>query len=562
MNTRNICYIILTFAGLCHATGNEPLTLRRSVDRVPSLDPIHAESVGAARAVGLVYETLLEYDYAARPYALRGCVAASLPEVSEDGRVLTFRLRDDVFFGPDRCFGDENATRKLTAHDVAYSFKRLADAKLSSPGYWTIEKSVAGAAAFRNASREENATDYSREISGIRVLDDRTLQIELVEPSSEFLWKLAMSYTAIVPREAVEMYGRDFASVEVGSGAYRLKSWTRNYRMTFERRPGRDIARDATPALPGYDGTGEPIHTIEYLVIDDPSTRWLAFLGNMLDLNGEISRDNWDAVIDADGALSADLATRGICLETKPSLDTYYIAFNMDDPVVGANKKLRQAMSCAFDSAQWVSINRGRILAADGPVPPGIDGRDDTPFAYAFDLDKAKKLVAEAGYPSGTDPGTGRRLTLTLDLGRTDQETRESAELFASFMDSIGIVVNLQYNNWPSFLRKVGRREAQLFMVGWIADYPDILNFLQLFVSRNASPGPNRCNYNNPEYDALYDIAAQSGSALKMQRMIREDVPWIFMHHRRDNMLLHPNIKNHKMHDFPYGMEKHWRMVK
>ncbi len=545
--------------------------LCRTIDRVSSLDPIQSETVGAARCVSLVYETLLEYDYLARPYQLRGCVAESLPTISNEGKTLTFRLRRGIQFGPDPCLGVDPATgaprtRDLVASDFVYSMKRLADAKLSSPGYWTIENKIVGVEAFREASKLEAPTDYSKEISGLRAIDDQTVQIELTASSLDFLWVLAMSFTAIVPHEAVERYGRDFESVEVGSGAYRIIKWRRNYRFEYERRPGRDIARDATPILSGAEGA-KPIDRIIYLIIDDASTRWLLFLDGALDVAGDITRDNWDAVINKDGTLTDEMKSRRIRLESKPSLDTYYVGFNLDDPIVGGNRKLRQAMSCAFNSMQWEKLNEGRVVSANGPLPPGVEGKLETPFAYSFDLEKANVLLAEAGYPGGIDPATGRRLTLTLDVGRTDQEVRENAELISAFMDRIGIVVALQYNNWPSFLRKVSRREAQMFLIGWMSDYPSALNFMQLFVGRNASPGPNRSNYANPVYDALYDEAEQATDLgkrmqciIEMQEMVREDCPWIFLYHRRDNLLLNPSVRNLVMHDYPYGVEKHWRM--
>ncbi len=547
-------------------------TLYRTIDRTSSFDPIKTEAVGDMRCVSLVYETLLEYEYDTRPYKLRGCVAASLPEISEDGTVLTFKLRDDVFFGPDPCLGTDPATglplkRKLVADDVVYSYKRLADAKLTSSGYWTIENRIKGADEFRKASLSDKPTDYSLEVPGIKALDSQTVQITLEEPSPDFLWVLAMPYTAVVPREAVEKYGVNFDSHEVGSGPYRLVKWRRGYMIEFERRPGRDISRDATPVLPDCENA-VPIERLIYLVMEDASTRWLTFLDGALDVAGDISRDNWDVVIGADGKLTEEMVKRDIRLFTQPSLDTYYIGFNLDDPVVGSNKKLRQAMSCAFDTGQWIELNNNRVVGADGPVPPGIEGKLETPHQYAFNLEKAVELMVEAGYPEGIDPSTGRRLTLTLDLGRTDQEIRELAELFSAFMDRIGIVVNLQYNNWPSYLRKVGRRESQIFLIGWMADYPSALNFMQLFVGRNSSPGPNRANYTNSEYDELFDkadIELDDAKRLalirRMQEIVREDLPWIFMHHRKTNLLLNPRVRNMMIHDFPYGAEKHWRVL-
>ena len=547
-------------------------TLRRTVDRMPSFDPVQSESVGAMRCVTLVYETLLEYDYLARPYQLHGCLAEGLPDVSSDGRTLTFRLRRGIFFGPDRSLGADPATggpgtREVVAADVVHSLKRLADAKLGSPGYWTIEGKIEGVEAFYEASKATSPTDYSREIAGLRALDERTVEMRLAAPAPDFLWVLAMPYTAIVPREAVEHYGTDFESVEVGTGPYRLVTWRRNYRYAFERRPGRDIARDATPLLPDARDA-VPIERIVYLVMEDPSTRWLSFLSGGLDVAGDISRDNWDAVIGPDGELTEEMKRREIRLLSKASLDTYYIGFNLDDPMLGGNLKLRQALSCAADSRQLETLNAGRVVGATGPVPPGIAGRLESPSPYAHDLVKAKALLAEAGFPDGIDPATGRRLTLVLDLGRTDQEIRETAELFASFMDRIGVVVKLQYNNWPSFLKKIARREAQMFLIGWMADYPSALNFMQLFVARNASPGPNRSNYANADYDALYDQAdttlddeARLAMIGQMQTRIREACPWIFLYHRKANLLLLPHVRNVVLHDFPYGAEKHWRMT-
>ena len=132
----------------------------------------------------------------------------------------------------------------------------------------------------------------------------------------------------------------------------------------------------------------------------------------------------------------------------------------------------------------------------------------------------------------------------------------------------IGIVLEPSYNNWPAFLRKVGHREAQLFRVGWFADYPDAENFLQLFHGPNASPGPNRSNYTNPVFDELYREAVRESDPARrldlyrrMQEIIREDCPWIFLHHRCETALVHDRLRNFRMHDFPYGMEKHYRLL-
>ena len=558
-------------ASAAHGAGKSGAVLRRNIERVPSLDPVQAQSVGACRAVALVYETLLEYDYLARPYRLRGLLAEALPEISEDGLEWTFRLRGGAMFGPDACFGTDAdgapLSRELTARDVVYSFKRVADAKVGSGSWWILKGRIEGLDEFHAATVDAEA-DYDAPVAGLEAVDERTFRIRLTRPCAQFLWCLAMPPTAVVPREAVERYGlEEFGQREVGTGPFRLVSWRRNYRMRFERRPGRDGSRDGAPDL-GDAAGAVPVERIEWLVMDDASTRWMAFLSGGLDMEGSIPRDNLDSVLGPDGSLRPELAARGIRLVRQSGMDTFYIGLNMEDPVLGPNRKLRQALNAAFDFGAWSELNPGKGTPSTGPVPPNVAGRLEEPFKYAFDLGKAKALLAEAGYPGGIDPSTGRRLQLTLELGQTDQETRESAELTAAFFDKLGIVLAPSFNNWPAFLQKVRNKEAQMFQIGWIADYPDAENFLQLFYGPNASPSCNRVNYANPAFDALYDAAVRTlddetrfGLYRDMQAIIREDCPWVFLYHRRETLLLHDRIRNFQPHDFPYGMEKHYRVL-
>ncbi len=559
------------WAGICclpavSGAAETEAVFRRSDLSVSSLDPVQAASMAAGRPVLLVYETLLQYDYAARPYRLIPYVAAEMPALSEDGRTLTVTLRDDVWFGPDACFQTPDGRRKLVAADVVFSWKRLADAKLTSSGFWIFDGLIEGFHAFYEASRDVTTpTDYTREIAGLQAVDDRTLVIRLTRPAPDFLWRLAMTFSAIVPHEAVACYGERFGQHEAGSGPFRLASWRRGHRMRLERRPGRDPARDHTPVLDPFEGT-TPFQAVEYWVMQDASTQWLSFLRGTFDLATEISRDNWDAVLDERGGLRPELASQGIRMEAQPALESYFLGFNMDDPVVGTNFLLRRALSCAFHAADWVALNRGRIAPSDGPIPPGIANRIETPQPYSYDLDRARALLAEAGYPEGIDPQTGRRLRLTLMLGKADQQTREGAELMASFFARIGIDLALDMRTFPHFLQSLAKREEQLFQLGWVADYPDPLNFLQLFYSRNASPGPNRTNYANPRFDALYEEANTTRSeerrralCLEMQDIVRNDLPWVFLYYKREIVLLRPRLRNFRLHDFPLGMEKHWR---
>ncbi len=557
-----LCAVALGTVGAA-AAPPPPAVFRRSMDRVASLDPAEAASVYAGRAVGLVYETLVEYDYAARPYRLVPGLAETLPEITEGGRCLTFRLVTNAWFTADACFGGDASgrplRRRVVAGDVVFSLKRLADAKLASSGAWLVKDQIAGMRAFAERSAGAEPTDYALPVEGLDAPDSRTVRIRLVRPSPEFIWTLAMPYAAVVPREAVARYGADFGGRAVGSAAYRLDSWRRNYEMVFAR----------VPEWRGWGAAaGRPFDRICYRVMDDVSTQWLAFLAGEFDFLGEIARDNWDAVIEPQGGLTPGLADSGVRLYSMETLEVAYVAFNFEDPVVGPNAALRRALNCAFDGTRWEAFYNHRVVRADGPVPPQVAGYLDEPFAWSFDLARARELLAAAGYPGGVDPRTGRRLTLTLDLGRTSQDVRESTELMRAFFERVGIDLQPRYQNWPAFLQRVSRRETQMFRIGWVGDYPDALNFLQLFHGPNQSPGPNRCNFRDPAYDALYERAAQTVDEAQrlalyrqMQAILRDACPWIFVHFPRAYSLCGPRVGNYLPHDFPYGMDKHLRLA-
>ena len=243
-----------------------------------------------------------------------------------------------------------------------------------------------------------------------------------------------------------------------------------------------------------------------------------------------------------------------------------YIGFNMRDAVVGRNRKLRQALNAAFDYPAWEKFYAGRITAAGGPVPPGIDGYLETPFQYGFDLEKARRLIAEAGYPGGIDPATGRRLVLTLTIGRASQDSRESGELVAAFFERIGVKLELAFQTWDAFLKSVNEGRVQLFRMGWVGDYPDAQNFLQLFHSRNKSPGPNHSDYESAAFDEEYDLALKESTAegrnarwRRCQEILREDCPWIFTHFNKSNSLVRPTVGNYLPSVFSYGNEQFYK---
>ena len=519
-------------------------TLRRPIERVASMDPIRAAAVYDAACVTLVYEPLLDVDYYARPYKLRPGLCG-MPKVSADGLVYTFTLREGARFHDDPCFPNGRG-RPVTAVDVVYSLQRLGAKANASCGMWIMA-----------------------EVANVVAQDARTVSITLKKPLHVFPWLMAMPNVGVVPQEAVKAYGSKFGGHPVGSGPYRLAEWWRNHRMVFTREAAWRGWQDAEDVKSlrddGSPATGEVFDRLEFLVVDDESTKWLMFLAGEVDYLGGISNNNWDAVVGKDGQLVPELASRGVRLFGAATLQVMYAGFNAQDPVL-KNKKLRQALNCAFDFPAWKRFYNNRLEAADGPVPPGVEGRLSGTFAYGHDLAKAKRLLAEAGYPDGIDPKTGRRLVLTITLGRATQDAREQAELLASFYAKIGIRLDAKYMTWDAYLKSVNEGHESIFFLGWVGDYPDAENFLQLFHSKNVSPGANHGNYRNPAFDRVYDeamaaptVEARNAAWRKAQEIIAEDCPWLYLHYPKAYTLTRDRVEGYRPTDFPYGMEKHLR---
>ena len=408
-------------------------------------------------------------------------------------------------------------TRRGPAADMVRSLERLRDPETVSPNRWIV-----------------------KDVDTIAAVGENAVEIRLKRRVHYFPWLMAMAPSAVVLADGD------------GTGAYRLENWRRNHAMTFVR-------REAYKEPGAFD-------TIKYLVVDDMSTQWLMFLKGEIDLLGEISRDNWDSVVGIGGKLDPSLAKAGVKMHSMPTLEVMYLGFNMRDPVLGRNRKLRQALNAAFDFPEWAKFYNNRIVQCDGPVPHGVEGRLESAFPYAYDLEKAKKLIAEAGYPGGIDPRTSRRLTLSLSIGRASQESREAGELTAAFFAKIGVRLELQFMTWDAFLRAVTEGRTQLYRMGWVGDYPDAQNFLQLFHSRNLSPGPNRSAYESAEFDREYDAALAANSSeernlhwRRCQEIVREDCPRVFTHFNMSHSLVAPRVGNYIPSDFPYGQERFYR---
>jgi ABC-type transport system substrate-binding protein len=584
--------------------GEKGMVLHIAVGQnVKGFDTTQVGDVYSHRAQALVYEELLQYKYLERPFQVEPCLAEAMPEVSEDQKTYTFKIRKGIPFHDNLCFDPAHKTpmtRDLVATDFVYSFKRIADQRNASTGWWLLDGRIEGLNEFRERSGGGEATDYDLDVSGLKAPDRTTFVVRLTKPYPQFLYIVTMTYLAAVPREAVEYWGEEILNHPVGTGPYRLKEWSRNHRLVFERnpafaegaRPARDGVRDdprrqfpirgeagdAEAGLLADAGKVLPFcdEIIMYEITEDQPL-WLNFMKGRLDLSS-IPKDNFASAVNIrTKELLPAMEKRGINLWTAPSLDVTYTGFNMEDPVVGdvgtaeereRNGKLRRAMSLAFDAETQIKILRnGRGIPAKGPIPPGLGGYDKdlvNPWRitdYPKALEKAKALMAEAGYPDGKGLAPLKAESIA---GTT---SRQYDEYFKNCMKNIGVRIETNANTWPGFMDKVKHKKAQIFSMAWLGDYPDAENFLQLFYSKNASPGANNSNYNNPEFDAIYEEArvmqhSPERSALYRDaaKIVIDDAPWIFGVHRVSFALQHGWLINYKPHDIAAGVQKYYRV--
>ena len=553
---------------------------------IKGFDPAKASDVDTALAVYKVYEGLVEYDYLCRPYRVVPILAESLPEISADGLTCTFHIKKGVRFQDDPCFPGGKG-REVTADDFIYAFKRVMDTKNYSNGSWVFAEHVVGVDEWTKASEDpKKPTDYSRPIPGFDAPDRYTLRIRLLRPYPQLLWVMTMQYTFAMPREAVEFYGDDFLNHPVGTGPYRLKRWQRNYRMEFERNPTFHGQLYPSEGAPGdrekglLADAGKPLPFIDRIIlynVREYYTWWQMFLRGQIYSVG-ISKDYFNKVINPDLGLTPDMAKRGIVLRKEPQMDVYYIGFNWEDPVIGGGKtpdevvrhrKLRQAITCSFNQNQIKQTYAGRMIPSAGPITPGTTGYDpNKTYRWRYNPELARKLIAEAGYPDGKDTRTGKRLHLTLDMGGAgDAETRQLGEMYVGFARAIGVDITLNFSLQPEHWRKLERKESQMFSAGWVMDYPDAQNVLQLWYGPNEAPGVNHCNYKNPEFDKLYeriltmqDSPERTALYQKMADMMVEDCPAAFMFHRLIYALLRDWVEDFKPHDFPYPNVKFYKV--
>ena len=579
--------------------------------KVKSIDPATSGDTTSASMQGNVFEGLYTYHYLKRPLEVIPQLAEALPEVSPDGLTYAIRLRKGVKFARNPCFGTDRAgnlrTRPLRAEDFITSFKRIADYHVTTPlSLAFVEDKIAGLVEYRARTQDYRKGDFSRyvkeDISGLRALDDRTLQITLTKRFPQFLYVLAMPVYAPIPLEAIDYHlatkpgpngGRVAIAMDqrdpeirdvkamVGTGPYVMTEWIKAGKIVFERNgdyrddfyPTAGAPGDREAGLLDDAGRKLPLVDVRYFTfVAEDNPAWMLFLSRQRDTAG-IPRDVFTSVITPSRELTDSLGREGIRLlkTTYPAI--YWLAFNMEDDVLGKSKSLRQAICLAFDVETYIeTIHNGRGVRAVNTIPRDFKGHTEAgPSPYAtYDLAAAREKMqaAKAELIDAGVIGPGEDIPeLTLDTPGTDEYYRRVSEFCQGQFRKIGLRLKIEMNDWPTLQKKVHNKQTQIYAMGWHADYPDAENFLQLYYSPNIQRGTNNTNYSNPDFDKLFEQAAviqaegeRIGLYAQMTRMLNEDCPVVLLSEPISFSLLYEWVGNYKPHPIAYGLGKYTRI--
>jgi len=482
-------------------------------------------------------------------------------------------------------------TRELTAHDYVYGIRRLASPGVVSPILGVMSEHIVGLAEFGahlrevQKQREQQGEDGWLDLrqygfDGVQALDDHTLRIKVRGKYPQFKYWLAMTFLSPVPWEADRFYQQpgmaehnlSLNTWPVGTGPYMLTESIQNRRHVLTRNPNfrgeaypcKGEAGDERRGL--LEDCGEKTPFIDQIVfsIEKESVPLMGkFLQGYYDVP-EADDSSYGVAMQVAAGDSPDKAElyrdRGLQLLTSTEAQVYYLGFNWLDPVVGGgdtpeqaekNRKLRQAISIAFDWEQYVQIflnDQGEV--AHGPVPPNIPGHQDLPEglnhsvytlkdgrAARRSLDEAKRLLAEAGYPDGRHADTGQPLILHFDSAG-GMGSNATVDWMRRQLKALNIELEVRATDYNRFQDKMRQGAAQMFMWGWVADYPDAENFLFLLYGPNAKAqhgGENAANYQNPEFDRLFeamrfldDGPEKEALVHQMVQIVQHDMPWMF----------------------------------
>ncbi|SEL77246.1 ABC-type transport system, substrate-binding protein [Roseateles sp. YR242] len=561
--------------------GSPPKVLRFALRVAETgFDPARVSDLYSRMITPHIFEGLYTYDQLARPARMKPLTAAALPEVSDDYRTWTVRLRPGIFFADDPAF--QGRPRELVAQDYVYAIKRFADPAVVSPSWSEIEElGLLGLAEYRTEVRKRGVPfDYDHPIEGLRALDRYTLQFRVKETRPRLMETFAQSdlYGAVA-REVIDAYPGQSAAHPVGTGPFVLTQWRRSSRMVLERNPQyrpRFYDQEVQPAPEDADGQAlvarlkgrrlPMIDRVEISVIEETQPRWLSFL------NGEfnfIERVPEDFITQAmpNGKLAPNLAKQGMKAYRVTATDVMFTVFNMEDPVVGGytpdKVALRRAIGLALDVNRELSVaRRGQGYVAQSLYMPNTTGFDPAFKSENGDFDpaRAKALLDLYGYVDKDGDGwrdqpDGRPLVLE-SLTTPEAFQRQIDEIYQKNLAAIGLRINFKTGKWPENLKAMRAGRFSIWSLATSGSKPDGQDSLGRLYSGQIN-GQNYARFTLPALDKLYqqvshlpDGPERAAVFLETKRISAAYMPYKYRLHRYITDIARPEIIGYRRSPF------------
>ena len=475
---------------------------------IQSLDPAFASGQAALWPCNLLYNGLVDLDEKLQVIPM---IAKSW-SISEDGKQYTFILRSDVYFHDSHEYTFKGK-RRVVATDFAYSFSRILDPDVASPGAWI----------FRNVKIDANG------IPQFEALNDTTFRITLETSFPPFLSILAMKYCSVVPKEVVEHYGKEFRKHPVGTGPFQFQMWEEGIKLVLRKNPTYFEKDENGKSLPYLDGVA-----ITFII--DKQAMFMEFMKGNLDFMSGLDPCYKDALLTKEGKLNPKYQDQ-ITLQTAPYLNTEYLGFLFQEKKDGKVnplliKEVRQAINYGFDREKMIRYMRNGIgyAGTSGFVPMGMTSFNrDRVKGYAYDPQKAAELLKKAGFPNGKGLPP---ISLSVSAAYLDLTQYIQHEL-----SKLGIEIKLDVQQAAQQRQMMRNYQLPFFRGSWIADYPDAENYLSLFYSKNLQPkGSNYTHYENPVFDQIFEKSQQvtddkerNEYYTKMDSLLMEDAPVVVL---------------------------------
>jgi ABC-type transport system substrate-binding protein len=441
-------------------------------------------------------------------------------DISPDGTTYTFHIRHGVKF---------HSGRELTADDFKYSWERACDPELKSVTPAEYLGDIVGVKEMVNQNSKKSP--YYRppnlprltELSGVKVIDPYTLEVKIDKPRAYFLGKLTYMVSFVVDKDVAQK-GKEIRSVAgmIGTGPFKMLRYDEGQKVV-------------QTAFKDYHGGAPLIETIERPVIGDPQQRLNRYKNGELDL---VRLERQDVK-----ALQEDPQFKDqVKFFDRPS--TYYVGFNQIMYAPFKDARVRRAFSMAIDR-QWIvqQVLGGINKEANSIVPPGVDGYRESAKALPFDVEGAKKLLAEAGYP---DPS---KMPAVDFFCRSEQRdvTAVAEAIQGQLRKNLGLQVNLKPMAWQPYLDKNNKDQLPMFHMRWAADYLDPQNFLSNMLATGAPE--NHVGWSNPDFDRLcaeadvmQDHEKRMATYAKAEDIALQEAPWDPIYFQKDAELISPRV--------------------